>query len=89
MKTITFDYVKKDGSTSDRTLLALVTPGKNMYAGIDISDLDPVEGAEFIGRYEELHNKFLQEAKSLQAEFDLTHNYRQFIVEQMSNITEI
>ena len=89
MKTITFDYTKKDGSTSERTLMVLVSPGGDKYAGIDISELDPVEGAEFVGRYEELHNKFLDEVKQLQAEFDLKHNYRQFFESGMSNIIEV
>ncbi len=88
MKTITFYYTKKDGSTSERTLLALVTPG-NMYAGIDLSSLDPESGAEFVRRYEELHADFMAEVKELQAEFDLKHNYRQFLESGMSDIIEI
>ena len=40
MKTLTFKYTKKDGSVSERTLLALVIPG-DKYAGIDVSELDP------------------------------------------------
>lgn len=89
MKTITFDYTKKDGSTSERTLLALVTPGGDKYAGIDISELDPKAGAEFVNKYEQLHNEFLEAVKTLQADYDLKHNYRQFLVSGMSNIEEI
>lgn len=89
MKTITFNYTKKDGSTSERTLLALVTPGGNMYAGIDLSSLAPELGAEFVNRYESLYNDFLAEVKELQAEFDLKHNYRQFLQDGMSDIIEI
>jgi hypothetical protein len=88
MKTLTFNYTKKDGSTSERIILALVTPGK-MYAGIDLSSLDPEQGAEFVNRYEELHADFMAEVKELQAEFDLKHNYRQFLEEGMSDIIEI
>jgi hypothetical protein len=88
MKTLTFSYTKKDGSTSERTLLALVTPGK-MYAGIDISSLAPEQGAEFVNRYEELHADFMAEVKELQAEFDVKHNYRQFLEEGMSDIIEV
>jgi hypothetical protein len=88
MKTITFNYTKKDGSTSERTLLALVTPSK-MYSGIDLSNLSPEQGAEFVNRYEELHADFMAEVQELQAEFDLKHNYRQFLESGMSDVIEI
>lgn len=88
MKTITFVYKKPDNSVSERTLLALVTPG-DMYAGIDLSSLSPENGAEFVNRYEELHADFLAEVKELQAEFDVKHNYRQFKQDRMSDIIEI
>jgi hypothetical protein len=88
MKTITFNYRKSDGSISERTLLALITPG-NKYAGIDISSLPPELGAEFVNRYEQLHIDFLAEVKELQAEYDVKHNYRQFNEEGMSDIIEI
>lgn len=91
MKTITFDYTKKDGSVSERTMLVLVEPHKatDKYAGIDISEIGPDEGAEFVSRYEMLHEKYLEEVKQLQAEFDVKHNYRQFFESGMSNIIEV
>ena len=91
MKTITFDYTKKDGTTSERTLLALVEPKEatDKYAGIDISELSPDEGAEFVARYEDLYEKYLDATRALQAEFDLKHNYRQFFASGMSNVIEI
>lgn len=88
MKTITFVYKKPDNSVSERTLLALVSP-TDIYAGIDISTLDPELGAEFVNRYECLHADFLAEVKSLQEEFDVKHNYRQFKQDRMSDIIEI
>lgn len=88
MKTITFLYRKADGSTSERTLLALVTPS-DKFAGIDISSLSPEQGAKFVNRYESLHADFLAAATELQAEFDLKHNYRQFNASGMSDIIEI
>ena len=88
MKTITFMYRKADNSTSERTLLALVTPG-DKFAGIDISSLAPEVAADFVRRYESLHNDFLAEVKELQEEFDVKHNYRQFNASGMSDITEI
>jgi len=88
MKTLTFTYTKKDGSVSSRTLLAMVTPG-DKYAGIDLSDMDEVEAAEFVAAANLLHQDFLEHMQDLQARFDLKHNYRQFLAGGMSSITEI
>lgn len=88
MKTITFTYTKPDGSVSDRTLLALVTPG-DMFAGIDLTSIPPEKGAEFVNKYEALHADFLAGVVELQAEYDVKHNYRQFKQSRMSDIIEI
>lgn len=88
MKTITFTYTKPDGSVSERTLLVLVSPG-DMYAGIDISPLPPEIGAEFVNRYEQLHADFLAEVASLQDEYDVKHNYRQFKKDRITDLIEI
>ena len=89
MKTITFNYTKKDNSASERTLLAVVTPGGDKYAGIDISELTPEQGAEFVNMAKQLHETYLMKLQALQADFDLRFNYRQFLVSGMSDITEI
>lgn len=88
MKVLTFTYTKPDGSVSDRTLMALVTPG-DKFAGIDLSNIDPSMGAEFFSRYKDLYADFMAEVKELQAEFDLKHNYRQFDAARMTNVIEI
>lgn len=89
MKTITFNYTKKDGSTSERTLVTMVTPGGDKYAGIDVSELSPEEGAEFAKLAQQLHDSYILKLQALQADFDLRFNYKQFLVSGMSNITEI
>lgn len=91
MKTITFNYTKKDGSTSERTLAVMVEPhpATDKWAGIDISELDPVDGIAFVFRLDELHAKYMEDVKKLQAEFDLKHNYRQFLASGMSDVIEI
>lgn len=88
MKTLTFNYAKKDGSTSSRTLLAQVVP-TDKYAGIDLSQLDASDAAEFIALSRVLHAEYIEKMQALQAHYDLTHNYRQFLASGMSNITEI
>jgi len=91
MKTITFNYTKKDGSTSERTLLVSVEPkpATDKYAGIDLSELSPEDGSEFAARSNLLLDKYLEGMKELQAEFDLKHNYRQFLESGMSDVIEI
>jgi hypothetical protein len=88
MKTITFKYTKKDKSVSERTLLVMVGPS-GMYAGVDLSEISPEEGAAFAQEAEELHLKYVSAMQALQAEFDLKHAYRQFLVTGMSEIIEI
>lgn len=90
MKTLTFTYTKKDGSVSSRTMLALVTPNKGEhFAGIDVSELDATEAADFVAECKEAHSKYLAELQAIQESYDLKHNYRQFIAANMTAITEI
>lgn len=89
MKHITFNYTKADGSTSERELLALVSPGGDKYAGIDMTLLDPIQASTFVSKAKELHDNYLEQLKELQAEFDLKHNYRQFFASNMSDISEL
>jgi hypothetical protein len=88
MKTITFDYTKKDGSTSARTLLALVTPG-DKYAGIDLSELDPIVAANFAHDAEELHEKYILDMQALQTKFDLKFAYKQFLASGATNVIQV
>ena len=88
MKTITFKYTKIDGSVSERTLLAMVTPG-DKYAGIDVSELDPYMAGKFMEEAEQLHAKYVGSLANLQEEFDLKYNYRQFLASGVSELSEI
>lgn len=89
MKTITFKYTKKDGSESERTLLAMISPGGDKYAGIDLSELEPANAAQFVRLADELHKEYLSKLNSLQIDYDLKFAYKQFLVSGMSDITEI
>lgn len=88
MKTLTFTYTKKDGSISERTLLAMVTPS-DKYAGIDITMLDPRDAAQFVDFATKIHAKYVEELAELQADYDLKHNYRQFLATGVSDLTEV
>ena len=89
MKTLTFTYTKADGSTSERTLLALVTPGGDKFAGIDLSSLEPERAREFVEVAQDLYENYISSLTTLQAEFDLRHNYRQFNESGVSDLVEI
>jgi hypothetical protein len=89
MKTFTFTYTKDNGDTSERTLLALVTPGGTMYAGIDLSSMPPEKAQNFAADAANLYDEYLADLKALQVEYDIKHNYRQFKAENISDLTEI
>ncbi len=88
MKALTFKYTKKDGSVSERTLLAMITP-TDKYAGIDVSELDPKVAAQFIKEMQLAHDEYIDYIRHIQESFDLKHNYRQFLESGMSDITQI
>lgn len=87
MKTLTFTYTKADGSTSERTLFAMVTPG-NKYAGIDMTMMEPNEAAAFAQAAGEAYEEYLSKLEVLKAEFDVKHNYRQFLESGVSKIVQ-
>lgn len=91
MKLISFKYTKpKDGSVSDRLLLALSEPGtSNKYSGIDLSELDPVEAQRFVDASSELYAKYLEDTKVLQNKFDLKFAFKHFLDEGVSDLVEI
>lgn len=88
MKTIAFKYTKKDQSTSNRVLLVMVEPkpAVDKYAGIDLSELDDDSQAEFAGRANEVHQRYIDDLKDLQSEFDVSDRYRQFFANQTSEL---
>ena len=89
MKTLNFKYTKADGSISERTILALVEPGGDKYAGIDLTMMEPSDAATFVREVTALHDGYVDQLKGLQAAFDLKHNYRQFLASGVSEIIEI
>jgi hypothetical protein len=85
VKLLDFDYIKKTGESSTRTL-AVVQEPQRFIEGIDVTELDHESFAEFVNQY----SKLLDEYKYLQAElinkYDLKHNYRRFTPENMTNV---
>lgn len=89
MKALTFTYKKTTGELSERFLLALSQPG-NKYSGIDITELQGTPASEeFVRLAKQLHDKYVMDMQRLQQDFDLKHNYRQFLESGMTDVTQI
>jgi hypothetical protein len=87
MKILTFKYTKADASTSSRVLLPMTSPAKG-YFGVDISELDFEEQAEVALKFEALQQEFYDKVGTLLQEYDISKNFRNFLVENMSEIVE-
>lgn len=87
MKTLTFTYTKADGSTSERTLFAMVTPG-NKYSGIDMTMMEPNDAAAFAQAAAAVYEEYLEKLEALKQEFDVKHNYRQFLESGVSKVVQ-
>lgn len=86
MKIKEFTYTKPTGDVSQRTLVELVTPTEHIE-GIDVSELDMDNYAQFIAELKALEDRVYQERMELYAQFDLSHNYRRFVPARMTNVT--
>lgn len=78
MKLVTFGYTDLKGKNSVRSVVAIGMP-TNKLSGIDVGELSEEEVAEFYGKYQAIHEEFIQKAEALKEEFDLKHKYRQFL----------
>lgn len=86
MKLLEFVYTKDTGKQSNRAVIELLQPTK-FVEGIDVSELDQPEFAEFCKHFGELKRKQHEETLEMLAKFDLNHNYRRFDPNKMSDIT--
>jgi len=86
MKFVEFTYTKADGTKSKRAIIELVTPTKHIE-GIDVTSLSEDDFASFTQAMSNLKTAQHNETMSLLDTYDLNHNYRKFIPEQMSDIT--
>lgn len=85
MKFVEFNYTKADGSVSDRAIIELVTPTKYVE-GIDVTKMPESDFAAFTSAMAEMKRAQHEQTMQLLADFDLKHNYRKFIPEQMTNV---
>lgn len=87
MNILTFKYTKADGKESNRVLVVSAEPTK-LYAGTDISSLEPYDMALYAEKVNKAKEAYLVALESINEEFDMNFNYRQFKPECMSNITK-
>lgn len=85
MKLVEFQYTKRSGEISQRAVIEVVSPRPH-FEGIDVSDMPEAEFAVFVNAYRELQTQQQLQTHKLLQEFDLTHNYRRFVPEGMSNV---
>ena len=86
MKIKEFTYTKPNGEVSQRTLVELVSPTEHIE-GIDVSELDMDTYAEFVRELKALEDSLYEQRMELYARFDLSHNYRRFVPQRMTNVT--
>jgi len=85
MKLLDFEYTKKNGQFTKRTVAVLQEPQK-FIEGIDVSDLDTENFADFVNQYSKLIDEYKHQQALLIEKYDLKHNYRRFIPENMQNV---
>ena len=86
MNFIEFTYTKADGTESKRAAIPLFGP-TTFVEGIDVSQMPEDEFADFCREFSALKSTQHEETMAMLEQFDLKHNYRRFIPEQMSDIT--
>lgn len=85
MNLITFTYTKADGKSSDRVISPIVVPGR-FYEGIDISELDEVQQAEYVMAIDVAKAAFAAECAKIQYQYDVKTMYRRFDASRMTAV---
>ena len=77
MKLTEFTYTKKNGDVSRRAVIVVSEPNKFLQ-GIDVSDLDNDDLAQFVCELRAIEKQYQAQRAELFANFDLTYSFRQF-----------
>ena len=86
MNFLEFTYKKIDGTVSKRAMIVLISP-TTFIEGIDVTSLNEVDFVYFCRDFSALKSDHHNQTMEKLAQFDLKHNYRRFIPENMSDIT--
>ena len=85
MKLAKFTYTDAKQKVTQRKVLVQSEPS-NKYSGIDVSDVIDADIQYFAHRADAAYTKYLNKLEVLKVDFDIKHNYRQFLVTNMSNV---
>lgn len=85
MKIATFIYTDSKGKISKREVVITGMPSDKL-SGIDISEMVTEDCNDFVAAYSDIQARYISDIENLKAEFDLKHNFRQFLEK---NITEM
>jgi hypothetical protein len=85
MNLITFTYYKAGGKSSERALAPIIVPSK-FYEGIDISELDDIQQAEYVMAVDVAKAAFVAECAKIQAQYDVKTMYRRFNPSRMTKV---
>lgn len=84
MKYTEFTYTDAKGKVTERKVLVIQEPS-NKLMGIDVSELSESDRIDFAKGYDEIHQEFLKVVEVLKNNFDVKHNFRQFIDANIAN----
>lgn len=85
MKLAKFTYTDAKQRITQRKVLIQSEPS-NKYSGIDVSDFSAEEISSFALYVDSVYVEYLNKLEALKVEFDIKHNYRQFLETNMSNV---
>lgn len=86
MKVAEFKYTKANGITSERTVLVTQEPTKHL-SGIDVTEMDDDMYFEYVNEVQSMITRHKEEMIALGTKFDLKHNFRQFIQENITDMS--
>lgn len=85
MKFAAFKYTDAKGKITQRKLLVLDQPSNKM-TGIDVTELEPEQITQLAIEYDRLLDSFRQSVLELQADFDVSHSFRQFLQNKIESL---
>ena len=78
MKYTEFTYTDAKGKVTNRKVMVIQEPS-NKLIGIEMGEMEPEDRVAFMAEYNNLLQQFIEAVNDLKADFDVTHNLRQFI----------
>lgn len=85
MKLAKFEYTDTKGKITQREVFVVTMP-TNKLSGIDVTELTEEEQAVFAIEYDALVDEFHSKVDALKKQFDITHNFRQFLETGIKNL---